>query len=97
MSEVGMRTIWAATEYMRELENQDQVAVLDFSQSMLWDLIQTGAVGPMIGYVRQYCDVTDGPEDTQRIADEINAAVDRDLGIGGAPHTSVTRRFPEQS
>jgi hypothetical protein len=38
---------------------------------MISDVINAGEIKPMIDYVKRYCDVIDGPEDAQRIADDI--------------------------
>ena len=66
-----IETIYAAIDYMSELENQDRSMVIEMSQAMLNDLIENGSLYPMIEYVKKYCDVIDGPEDAQRIADDI--------------------------
>jgi hypothetical protein len=66
-----LNRIYAAIDYMSNLENQDTMMTLEMSQQMISDVINTGEIKPMIDYVKRYCDVIDGPEDAQRIADEI--------------------------
>jgi len=66
-----LNRIYAAVDYVSNLDGQDTELVLDMSQQMLSDLINTGSIKPMIEYVKRYCDVIDGPDDIQRIADDI--------------------------
>jgi hypothetical protein len=66
-----IQTVYRAVDYMRELEGQDETLVLDMSQAMLNDLIEGNFLAPMVEYVRRYCDVIDGPDDAQRIAEDI--------------------------
>lgn len=70
MNEI-LNRIYAAVDYVSNLDGQDQVLALDMSQAMLNDLIDTGGIAPMTDYIRRYCDAIDGPEDVQRIADDI--------------------------
>jgi hypothetical protein len=73
----ALRIIWEAVEYLSNLENQDHTLVMDMSQAMIWDLRQTGMIQALYIYVRQYCDVADGPWDIQRFVDEIMQEVER--------------------
>jgi hypothetical protein len=66
-----LNRIYAAIDYMSDLENQDMMMVIEMSQAMLNDVIENGELKPMIEYVKRYCDVIDGPEDAKRIAAEI--------------------------
>jgi hypothetical protein len=66
-----LNRIYAAVDHLSNLDGQDADLVLDMSQQMLSDLINTGGIGPMVDYVKRYCDVIDGPDDAQRIADDI--------------------------
>jgi hypothetical protein len=66
-----LNRIYAAVDYMSNLENQDQTMVSEMSQAMLNDIIETGNLRPMLEYVKRYCDVIDGPDDAERIASDI--------------------------
>lgn len=66
-----LNRIYAAVDYLSNLESQDNVLALEMSQQMIFDLIDTGEIKPMIDYVNRYCDVIDGPEDAERIAADI--------------------------
>jgi hypothetical protein len=66
-----LNRIYAAVDHMANLESQDKGLVVDMSQAMLNDLIETGELKPMLAYVGRYCDVADGPEDAERIAADI--------------------------
>jgi len=66
-----LNRIYAAVDYISNLDGQDTTLALEMSQQMISDLINTGAIRPILDYVRRYCDVIDGPEDAQRIADDI--------------------------
>jgi hypothetical protein len=68
---VLLNRIYAAIDYMSNLENQDQTMVIEMSQAMLNDIIETGNLRPMLEYVKHYCDVIDGPDDAERIASDI--------------------------
>lgn len=66
-----LNRIYAAIEHMMELEGQDPTLVIEMSQAMINDAIETGDILPMIDYVKRYCDVIDGPEDAERISADI--------------------------
>jgi hypothetical protein len=66
-----LNQIYAAVDYVSNLEGQDPSLVIEMSQQMISDAMENGALGPMVEYIARYCDVTDSPEDTQRIADDI--------------------------
>jgi hypothetical protein len=66
-----LQRVYAAVDYLRELEGQDLGYLVDMSQEMLNDLIESGDLKPMLIYVRRYCDVIDGPDDATRIAADI--------------------------
>jgi len=66
-----LNRIYAAVDYVAGLEGQDPVLVVEMSQAMINDVIETGDIHPMLDYVKRYCDVIDGPEDAERIASDI--------------------------
>lgn len=66
-----LNRIYAAVDYVSNLEGQDMMLTLEMSQQMISDLINMGEIKPMIDYVKRYCDVIDGPEDAERIAEDI--------------------------
>jgi hypothetical protein len=66
-----LQRVYAATDYLMELEGQDRSLVVEMSQAMLNDLINGDFLKPMIEYVKHYCDVYDSDDDAQRIADDI--------------------------
>jgi hypothetical protein len=66
-----LNRIYAAVDYVSDLEYQDASLVIEMSQAMLNDVIENGTLKPMIEYVKRYCDVIDGPEDAERIAADI--------------------------
>lgn len=66
-----LNRIYSAVDHMAELEGQDPALIIEMSQAMINDAIETGDILPMIDYVKRYCDVIDGPEDAERIAADI--------------------------
>jgi hypothetical protein len=70
-----LRRVYAAVDYVSQLEGQDAVLVIEMSLFMINAIIEGGPLPPMIDVVRRYCDVIDGPEDAERIA--------ADIGDGG--------------
>jgi hypothetical protein len=66
-----LNRIYAAVDYFSNLEGQDIMLTLEMSQQMISDLIEIGEIKPMIDYVNRYCDVLDGPEDAEHIAEDI--------------------------
>ena len=66
-----LNRIYAAVEYVANLEGQDRSLVIEMSQTMLDDLIERGELYPMVNYIRRFCDVIDGPADAERIAADI--------------------------
>jgi len=66
-----LQRIYAAVNYMSDLEGQDSQLIIYMSQAMLNDLIENGEIFPLIEYVKLYCDVIESPDDYQRIADDI--------------------------
>lgn len=66
-----LNRIYAAIEHMTGLEGQDPMLIIEMSQAMINDVIETGDILPMIDYVKRYCDVIDGPEDAELIASDI--------------------------
>ena len=62
------RTYWAI-DRMASLEGQDPVLVIEMSQAMLSDVMEGRGLEPIVNYVKRFCDVIDGPEDAERIAD----------------------------
>lgn len=73
-----LQLIYAATAFMADLDGQDAVLVTEMVQAMLSDLLDTGALAGLTGYVRRYCDVIDQPGE----ADQISAGI-RDLAARG--------------
>ena len=71
-----LQRVYAAVDYISQLEGQDQGLVIEMSQSLINAIIEGEALPPMIEVVRHYCDVIDGPEDAERIA--------ADIGDGGS-------------
>ena len=70
-----LQRIYAAVDYISQLDGQDPVLVIEMSQSLLNAVIEREPLPLMIEVVRRYCDVIDGPEDAERIA--------ADIGDGG--------------
>jgi transcription initiation factor TFIIIB Brf1 subunit/transcription initiation factor TFIIB len=66
-----LNRIYAAVDYLANIETQDRSLIIDMSQAMINDVIETGELLPMIDYIKRFCDVIDGPDDVQRIADDI--------------------------
>jgi hypothetical protein len=66
-----LNRIYAAVDYVSNLECQDTMMALEMSQQMISDVINDDALKPMVDYVKRYCDVIDGPEDAERIASDI--------------------------
>jgi hypothetical protein len=74
-----LQRVYAAVDYVSQLDGQDPVLVIEMSQFMINAIIEAGPLPPMIDVVRRYCDVIDGPEDAERIAADIGGG-----GSGGA-------------
>lgn len=68
---VQLNRIYAAVDYMANLEGQDRSMVVEMSQAMLNDVIEGRGLAPMAGYVKRFCDVLDSPGDADRIAADI--------------------------
>lgn len=66
-----LNRIYATVDYMINLDGQDSVLVVEMSQAMINDLIESGQIEPIVNYVKRYCDVIDNPE----MADEIAADI----------------------
>lgn len=66
-----IQRVYAAVDYMMELDYMDRQLVVEMSQAMLNDILQTGSLQDMIHYVRHYCDVIDSEDDAIRIANDI--------------------------
>lgn len=66
-----IQRVYAAVDYLMELEGQDRAMVVEMSQAMLNDIIEESDLKPMVEYVKRYCDVYDSDDDAQRIADDI--------------------------
>lgn len=62
---------YGAVEYMAALDGQDRSLVIEMSQAMLNDIIETDGLAPMTEYIKRFCDVLDGPGDAERIAADI--------------------------
>lgn len=66
-----LNRIYAAVDYMADLEGQDRSMVVEMSQAMLNDVIEGRGLAPMVDYVKRFCDVLDSPADADRIAADI--------------------------
>jgi len=66
-----LHRIFAAVDYMSDLEGQDKSLVVEMSQAMLSDVTYGDGLKPLVEYVRRYCDVIDSAADAERIASEI--------------------------
>ena len=66
-----LNRIYAAVEYMTNLDGQDRTLVIEMSQAMLNDLIEGRDLAPMAEYVGRFCDVADSADDAERIAADI--------------------------
>jgi hypothetical protein len=63
--------IKTAIDVMTDLEGQDRTQVIEMSQQMLTDVIETGQLYPMISYVKKYCTVADDENDYIEIAENL--------------------------
>jgi hypothetical protein len=63
--------IYAAVEYLTELEGQDRTLVIEMSQDMLNDLIGRGELAPMADYIARYCDVISSRAEAEELAANI--------------------------
>lgn len=68
-----LNLIYKAVDFLTEIEGQDRTLVIEMSQAMLNDYINSGEIKPLIEYIKRYCDVLDSPEDAQSITDDILA------------------------
>lgn len=66
-----LQRVYAAVDRLMEEEGQDRTMVIEMSQDMINDLIETGELKPMVKYIAHYCDVVDSREEAQEIADDI--------------------------
>lgn len=71
ISSTQLNRVYAAVDHLTELEGQDRSLVIEMSQAMLNDLIETEQLKPMREYVRRYCDVAGSAEEADEIAAEI--------------------------
>lgn len=69
-----LKRIFAAVDYLSQLEGQDDVLVIEMSQEMLGDLIEGREPRPLAEYLGRYCDVADNRGDIERFAAEIEAS-----------------------
>jgi hypothetical protein len=67
-----LNRIYAAVEYVADLEGQDRSLVIEMSQAMLNVVIEGGELAPMVDYIRRFCDVLDSAEDAERIAADMS-------------------------
>jgi hypothetical protein len=70
-----LETVNAAITVLCDYEAQDRTLVCDMASAMLSDLAIRGALGPLDGYLRLYCDVLDGPDDMGPIVARIQSGV----------------------
>jgi len=66
-----LNRIFLAVDHISNLEGQDMTLVVEMSQAMINDVIETGELQPVIHYVKRYCDVFDSPEEAEQIAANI--------------------------
>lgn len=66
-----LNRIYAAVDYLSNLEGQDSTLVIEMSQQMISDLINRGEISSMFHYVKHYCDVYDSEEMAIEIASNI--------------------------
>ena len=72
----ALELIRAAVDYLttEDFEGQDKGLLIEMSQAMLADLIETDGLAPLAEYIGRYCSVISGPDDAERIAAEITGA-----------------------
>jgi len=68
-----LNRIYAAIDFMANLEGQDPTLVIEMSQAMITDVTETGGLASMLEYVQKFCDVIDSAEDAERIAADIRS------------------------
>ena len=68
ITSVMLNRVYFAVEHMTNLEGQDHTLVIEMSQAMINDLIETGELKPVIEYVKRYCDVADSETELEEIA-----------------------------
>ncbi len=66
-----LNRIYAAVDYISDLEGQDSDLIIQMSQVMLNDVIEGRGLSAMAEYVKRFCDVLDSAEDADRIAADI--------------------------
>ena len=70
-----LRRVYAAVDYLTQFEGQDQGLVIEMTQAMIRDLIDTDGLAPLAGYIGRYCDVADNRADVERFTAEIEASI----------------------
>jgi hypothetical protein len=70
-----LRRVYAAVDYLSDLEGQDHTLVLEMSLAMLRDLVETDGLAPLVEYIARYCDVAGNRADVERFAAEIEAGL----------------------
>jgi hypothetical protein len=64
-----LNRLYYLVDHMANLEGQDQTLVIEMSQTMLSAVIED-RLGPLVEYVKHYCDVIDSEADAERIVTE---------------------------
>jgi hypothetical protein len=67
----------AALAYFAELPGQDASMTMEMTETMLDDIIVNGELGEMLGYVRRYCTVIDGPDQAKLVVLGITETLER--------------------
>lgn len=63
-----LNRIYATVDALSNEESQDRTLVLQMSQAMLNDLIESGQIEPIANYIRKYNDIFDSAEDADEFA-----------------------------
>lgn len=73
-----LQLVYAATEFMANVDGQDAMLVIEMSQAMLSDVLNTGMLADLTGYIRRYCDVIDQVADADQIVADIRDLMARE-------------------
>jgi len=73
----------AAIGYLASLPGQDAMLVVEMAETMLEDIILNGELGDMLGYVKRYCDVVDGPDQARLVVLGITESLETPEPPGG--------------
>ena len=68
----SLQTVYRAADFLRDLEGQDISLILEMSQAMINDLIETGEFQRTLEeYVRHYCDCYESEDELAAIIADI--------------------------